>query len=231
MSLHQFIWRYVMNVKKLESKGFTLIELLVVIAIIAILAAILFPVFARARENARRASCMSNEKQIGLGLMMYAEDHDNRLMLYNGGSRRNGVTPYYHEAIQPYVKSYQIFRCPSAKSAVASEANGVGGFWSSYGLNRGMYPSGAVFNLATIQEASKSWMLVESMRTPAYWQSNGDGKVYVAFTTAGYTKPEDATDFRHDTHLDGSNILYADGHVKWRKSGANFSDQNWKPPF
>src|SRR5690606_28544578 len=103
MSLHQFIWRYVMNVKKLESKGFTLIELLVVIAIIAILAAILFPVFARARENARRASCMSNEKQLALGLLMYTQDYDERLPDYHGGT-----APYFPDLIFPYVKSYQV---------------------------------------------------------------------------------------------------------------------------
>src|SRR5690606_25468617 len=109
--------------------AFTLIELLVVIAIIAILASILFPVFARARENARRASCMSNMKQIGLGIMMYAQDHDNRLMQYNGGNRRGGETPYYHEAIQPYLKSYQIFRCPSVPSRAATASNLVNYSW------------------------------------------------------------------------------------------------------
>ena len=95
--------------KSNRKTGFTLIELLVVIAIIAILAAILFPVFARARENARRSSCMSNMKQIGLGVMQYLQDYDERYM------------PEHDEwvdAVQPYIKSTQIFRCPSLAESV-----------------------------------------------------------------------------------------------------------------
>ncbi|MEO6909135.1 MAG: DUF1559 domain-containing protein, partial [Abditibacteriaceae bacterium] len=93
-------------------KGFTLIELLVVIAIIAILAAILFPVFARARENARRASCQSNLKQIGLSLMMYSQDYDD--LFLNAGN--DGAQQIWPDMIQSYVKSDQIFNCPSMGS-------------------------------------------------------------------------------------------------------------------
>lgn len=99
-------------------KGFTLIELLVVIAIIAILAAILFPVFARARENARRTSCQSNLKQIGLGIQQYAQDFDERMVAVAYGtpigSYKNTTGSYkWSDAIYPYVKSEQIFNCPS----------------------------------------------------------------------------------------------------------------------
>jgi prepilin-type N-terminal cleavage/methylation domain-containing protein/prepilin-type processing-associated H-X9-DG protein len=105
-------------------KGFTLIELLVVIAIIAILASILFPVFARARENARRASCQSNLKQIGLGILQYAQDYDEKNPLtYNrapGSSQEwasTNVGDYkWMDAIFPYVKSEQIFVCPSSSN-------------------------------------------------------------------------------------------------------------------
>jgi prepilin-type N-terminal cleavage/methylation domain-containing protein/prepilin-type processing-associated H-X9-DG protein len=96
----------------LRLKGFTLIELLVVIAIIAILAAILFPVFARARENARRASCQSNLKQIGLSLMQYSQDYDE-LYLNAGNDAGAYIWP---DLIQPYVKNDQIFNCPSKSS-------------------------------------------------------------------------------------------------------------------
>lgn len=96
----------------MKTRGFTLIELLVVIAIIAILAAILFPVFARAREKARQTSCLSNLKQIGLALQMYAQDYDMLLPLANEYPGTDGP-PGLYDVIEPYVKNEQIFRCPS----------------------------------------------------------------------------------------------------------------------
>lgn len=94
-----------------SDNGFTLIELLMVIATIAILAAILFPVLARARENARRATCQSNLKQLGLGTAQYVQDYDERYPLYDGG---NPATTGWGRAVQPYVKNFQVFKCPSA---------------------------------------------------------------------------------------------------------------------
>src|SRR6187401_2552257 len=98
-----------------HKQGFTLIELLVVIAIIAILAAILFPAFARARENARRASCQSQLKQIGLGIAQYTQDYDEKYPLvyvcYDGTC--NSDYQYWQGLVQPYMKSTQIFVCPS----------------------------------------------------------------------------------------------------------------------
>src|ERR1700760_1669527 len=96
-------------------KGFTLIELLVVIAIIAILAAILFPVFAKVREKARAISCLSNEKQIGLGMMQYIQDNDENFPLNNfayptTSGDRHGM---WTKQIQPYTKSVDIFKCAS----------------------------------------------------------------------------------------------------------------------
>src|ERR671917_195604 len=98
-----------------SARGFTLIELLIVIAIIAILASILFPVFARARENARRSSCMSNLKQIGLGIMQYTQDYDEAYpQIYAGGW---AGTYRWTDSVQPYIKSTQVFNCPSDADA------------------------------------------------------------------------------------------------------------------
>src|SRR5690606_38632404 len=107
--------------KVVPKTGFTLIELLVVIAIISILASILFPVFARARENARRGSCMSNEKQLGLAALQYTQDYDERL--FGHYSSEGGVQKTWMNRLQPYMKSTQIFVCPS--ETVASITGGI----------------------------------------------------------------------------------------------------------
>jgi prepilin-type processing-associated H-X9-DG protein len=129
-----------------------LIELLVVIAIIAILAAILFPVFARARENARRSSCASNLKQIGLGMLQYTQDYDEKLVAYGystaatpvpfQASTGTGSNYKWMDAIYPYVRSEQLFNCPSmASDAQNYRYAGPGGTavtanqYGSYGVN------------------------------------------------------------------------------------------------
>lgn len=120
-------------------RGFTLIELLVVIAIIAILAAILFPVFARARENARRSSCQSNQKNIGLGVLQYLQDYDEMT------PPSAAVGPNPTDGIQPYIKSAQIFVCPSTTGAA-----------NSYSYN-----GPATTNIAAIDPVSLTPMLAE----------------------------------------------------------------------
>ena len=129
--------------------AFTLIELLVVIAIIAILAAILFPVFAQAREKARQTSCLSNEKQLALGILMYNQDYDEHFPIYQYAYLHALTDPPFdpkvidatvgwNEAVYPYVKNVQVFHCPSAPLA---SVNGTQQSWAGGNLDD-TYPTG-----------------------------------------------------------------------------------------
>jgi prepilin-type N-terminal cleavage/methylation domain-containing protein/prepilin-type processing-associated H-X9-DG protein len=121
----------------MNRKGFTLIELLVVIAIIAILSAILFPVFASAREKARQMSCISNEKQLGIAFSQYTQDFDERYPVGINGSAGLG---WGHE-IYPYVKSSQVFTCPDDTTQPSPDGHAI-----SYGYNRNLANSSWINN-------------------------------------------------------------------------------------
>jgi len=121
----------------MQRRGFTLIELLVVIAIIAILAAILFPVFAQAREKARQASCLSNNKQLALAVLMYSQDYDETFPISRWWPEYDPVAPGkqgWAVAVQPYVKNLGVFKCPSDGQglAPAPDSSGWCGVYLSY---------------------------------------------------------------------------------------------------
>jgi prepilin-type N-terminal cleavage/methylation domain-containing protein/prepilin-type processing-associated H-X9-DG protein len=207
-------------VKKLSSArcGFTLIELLVVIAIIALLAAILFPVFSRARENARRASCLSNVKQLALGVMQYTQDADERLP----PSVDDSASPkYWFERIEPYVKSKQIYFCPSEGGSVQKKlpAQPLTRDNISYGYNyiyttwrpRSTYADGGN-PLSRFANASETVLLGDTQRT------NAQG--YVIAWTGTYEV--------YPMHMQGANIAFLDGHAKWQKLPGNiFLETSW----
>jgi|LSQX01.2.fsa_nt_gb prepilin-type N-terminal cleavage/methylation domain-containing protein/prepilin-type processing-associated H-X9-DG protein len=190
-----------------RSRGFTLIELLVVIAIIAILAAILFPVFAKAREKARQSSCLSNVKQVGLGLIMYTQDYDEKFVITDATSMTNWAAAGNHysvwyRAIQPYVKNTQLFICPSDSSKSSAKWTGAwdesttaAGTWYfplSYGVNHNMNQA----SLGMVQYPSETGMTFECTYILAYETSNGQIR--------------DAS-----RHNDGFNACMFDGHAKW----------------
>ena len=207
-----------------QYRGFTLIELLVVIAIISILAAILFPVFARARENARRASCQSNLKQIGLGVMQYTQDYDEKFPQYNWGG---STTPLGHggwaNTLQPYLKSVQIFQCPSEPTGAVGM--GVTGF-ADYNYNlflgwNGAY--GSITGQAALTQPTLTVMLADynansgySWFTGVYSGSSGSNCGTTTCTAGLATFPAPAA----QRHLDGQNYIFTDGHVKWYKGAS-----------
>ncbi len=200
----------------MKRRGFTLIELLVVIAIIAILAAILFPVFARAREKARQTSCLSNLKQIGLGFLMYSQDYDEKLF----GARLplDGWTG----AVMPYVKNEQIFTCPSWSGTGGwisrGAANGCGGcggwtqvYWGGYAyVNQapGTAPNngGCLHWNETVSIGSYQW--------PAEQYLLYDGGCPHGTPVApGATIANLHVD--ETRHNGGANFAFLDGHAKW----------------
>ncbi len=209
-----------------RSFGFTLIELLVVIAIIAILAAILFPVFARARENARRSSCQSNLKQIGLGILQYNQDYDERMPpSFSGNFPGYAAAVPVGEAawavlVQPYVKSAQLFVCPSHTKSTTymnrtnntilmsyvcngiADANNFGGVQP---MNRVAFGGGAA--LSQFESPTQTLLVMEQIgnsASPDLFTVGDLGTGQVDFTN----------------HLGMSNYLFADGHVKSLKPTA-----------
>ena len=222
-------------------KGFTLIELLVVIAIIAILAAILFPVFARARENARKASCQNNLKQLALGMIMYCQDYDERFPNWNWGRDRgnppvsgHGATPLpWYVATLPYTKNRMLYVCPSDTRCpdggpigrMCCEDCKYERFPISYGYNEPISANCCNFNLVTaIRRPAETLLLGDCRSSLGGWHPNGLLARYILANRAydacaGCGRGVNVARMKDDyaRHLGGSNIAFADGHVKWVK--------------
>jgi prepilin-type N-terminal cleavage/methylation domain-containing protein/prepilin-type processing-associated H-X9-DG protein len=201
--------------------AFTLIELLVVIAIIAILAAILFPVFAIAREKARAASCLSNMKQVGLGLQMYADDHDETFPPSPDSAPNFGDPAFYSRApnflgsLLPYTKNREVFHCNSAvynvpwaptlqKPNALSDTNYLG---NGVVMGRSLAVVDRPADIIYLQE--HTWRVSHAHLRPA---SLDKGKTYQAWH---YVSP--AGEGYSNLHSGGGNLVFVDGHAKYRK--------------
>ena len=263
------------RVKRQSRSAFTLIELLVVIAIIAILAAILFPVFGRARENARRSSCQSNLKQIGLGVMQYIDDNDGGVPIhyYEDLNKPNIQDVTWVRAIDPYMKEYGAFRCPSDEQdpydiwgggAPGNKFFGNWQIWPSYGYNRdylvpsivagGACKDRAPIKIAQIAKASEMVLTADTKimgtSTPSNnwygsYELDSPAIATVAEVCGEYSddgwgiggfaddpnlgpRPKDShTGYFAPRHLEGGNVAFMDGHVKFFTPGRLAQGTNW----
>jgi len=221
--------------KQKQASAFTLIELLVVIAIISILAAILFPVFAKVREKAKQASCASNLKQLGAAMTMYTQDYDETPPCYTaGGPTADGNSlSYWPNALDPYVKERKAWYCPSFPIQTTVSPNS-----STYGANRriltgtvsGTLPNltvtAAALPLAAFTRPSELLLVADSeyskpLKTQYNCSSFAAGFVSLydpvdqangASACAHYLQNTGGVDNRHSG---GANVLFLDTHVKW----------------
>ena len=206
----------------LVRSAFTLIELLVAIAIIAILAAILFPVFARARENARRSSCQSNLKQIGLGMLQYTQDYDETYPR-NAPDFANRI--WWMDVTQPYVKSSQIFVCPSDSTGKYTyprpgnsdygSYSGNNGYWGASGAQRSPLGEPEV-KIASIDSVATTALAFDGNGEPQFTANGGNPQnagsgISPAIVTTASPQTMGQIPARH---LDTVNVLFCDGHVK-----------------
>ena len=218
-----------------KKTAFTLIELLVVIAIISILAAILFPVFARARENARRTSCLSNLKQIGLSMMMYVQDYDETYPRNRVNYGAEGYKDYLHQVLAPYAKNTQIFVCPSSPVQGTSEGG--------YGVNVRICTGSTPIKMASVNNTAGTYMMMDfgawaintnastnhigipknAQYLPGTGNATGIARDYDPVVASGYYE-RFQPDYLSGRHLDGVNIAYADGHAKWQKTTTVFAE-------
>ena len=199
--------------KNTVRRAFTLIELLVVIAIIALLAAILFPVFARARENARKSSCANNLKQIGVSMLQYLQDSDEQYVPIRGGSGCPSAPCAYWawtDLMQPYLKNTQVYKCPSTSSSIVTSYTynwNIGGKALAEVAIPAQVPT-FMDSIGTSNPALALLVIPFSGSCAAPCQL---GRQVVA---GGITADNVSALMYGARHLDAMNMVFADGHVK-----------------
>jgi len=207
----------------MKRKGFTLIELLVVIAIIAILAAILFPVFAQAREKARATSCMNNMKQLGQAILMYAQDYDEKLVRYaNPFPGCAFPRKMWYESINPYTRNQQLIICPSQGRCYSIGVNYFHVIACGWGDG---------VSTSAIRAPASAAMLMDSGLCRDYPAGSGFPLVYCPcvgnwdpnWSCASGCIPDPARRWSHSVafrHFDSVNVAFVDGHAKPMKKNA-----------
>ena len=208
-------------------RAFTLIELLVVIAVITLLAAILFPVFAQAREKARAASCASNVKNLGLAVLLYTQDYDEQFPLA-AYSRSDAEFVTWHDITDPYVRSKAIWHCPSSQ---VQTADAGGQPTTHFGYNARYlttiapdFTTAAAHTaaaLAAVEQPAETVLLVDAKASIAGSWCGDDGK---------FLLPPSQPDAHcwgrpNPLHQGGSSLFWVDGHVKWQRPERFYTNQ------
>jgi len=224
-----------------RTNGFTLIELLVVIAIISILAAILFPVFARARENARRASCLGNIKQLGLATMMYAQDYDETYPQYHCDRPGGGTRITWTQMVEPYTstqsssntnagRAVQIYRCPSVSYDAEYAANPNVFRWASSSTAPAtkMAALSAPASIYMIMDGCGYVMPIANILAPSNLYFVPGSRQFVPASYQNVTtSTEKTSDFEDGRHFGGIVIGFADGHAKWLKTAVVMAEAKY----
>jgi len=236
------------NTQSKARYGFTLIELLVVIAIIAILAAILFPVFAKVREKARQTACLSNEKQQTLGMLQYVQDYDETFPRVYGGGPANHDVVGWSDAIQPYIKSTGVFHCPDDPSAFSTDPSST--TYSSYAANGSISLYNPSINaqsgqtLAVFQQPTLTILILEQNTWNAanympWYLDNTHNGFYCGVGGSGpilYQRAHGDPNCQdqalsmfpsiYGRHTLGANYGFADGHVHWTRPDTIYANNS-----
>jgi prepilin-type N-terminal cleavage/methylation domain-containing protein/prepilin-type processing-associated H-X9-DG protein len=215
----------------MKRRAFTLVELLVVVGVLAIVAAILFPIFARSRDGHRPNGCQNNLKQIALGFKQYLNDNNERypLVLVTSSSK-NGAPPYgWADALQPYIRNTQVYQCPSDTYEGNDDPTQTGytDYWYNANfVRRFVTKKGTIIwtgaNESMLGSVAQTILAGEGGNTDgkptgdARYNICGDGTSLTKSNQACATSPVGYATFPSaQIHLDGANFAYADGHVKW----------------